>query len=69
MQAITAVKPKNQAKVTRFIKADASYDKLIDQGKDGSLQAERAYCKASDYFDELPLYERKNIKSHGILGY
>lgn len=63
-QNVNAINQKHQRKVTAFIRWNAKYDSLVNEGKDETRAAENAYNKALEYWSELPKREQKNIEKH-----
>jgi len=56
----TAINSKHQTAVNRFIKAANHYSRMVETC-DGSAKEEKAYNRASNYWDALPKREQANI--------
>ncbi|PHS22014.1 MAG: hypothetical protein COA84_14120 [Robiginitomaculum sp.] len=69
MITITAINPKYQALINRFIKWDKRYSDIVDATQDSmSAPQANAYEKAACIFVDLPKREQKNIQRQ-ITGY
>ncbi len=68
---VTAINPKYQSTVNRFILWDSKYSAIVDATEDnGGAKQENAYDKALTIWLELPKREQKNIsKTIDIAGY
>lgn len=61
MITIQAITKKHQKNVNAFVKYNAKYDALVDDGRDETTQAANSYEKALDAWCDLPKREQANI--------
>jgi len=61
---IVAVNKSNQLGVNRFINHNDMYDRLVNNGKDGTPATTRAYRHACSAWLGLPREERRNIERY-----
>ena len=68
---ITAINPKYQTTISRFVKWDSTYNEIVDATDDANgREQQHAYERASYYFGILPKRERTNIARHmDVTGY
>lgn len=63
----TAINPKYQKIVNRFIAANWKYDEMVDAGTEDSIAGDKAYNKASELISYLPKREQENLNVIGYL--
>ncbi len=59
---VTAINPKYQHTIKRFLKWNAHYDSIVSETDDnGGTKQEKAYDRASEFWAEIPKSEQDNI--------
>ena len=58
---MSALNPKYNSLVKRFLKHNAKYDYYVDTEQDHLRAADMAYTNACDIWDELPKREQANL--------